>query len=163
METRHEYWMRRAVEEAKRNRAAGEAPIAALIVRRDELLRIGLNRKTARQVGYAHAELDAILQTSRCLGRHPDDCRIYVTLEPCAMCLGAIIFAGIRTLVFGAWDPLGGAVKLFQTHPQYRQWMPEVHAGIMEAECAALIESAAVPVATAQERTVSQHEQGTTS
>ncbi len=72
------------------------------------------------------------------LGRYPEGVTIYSTLEPCAMCLGAITFAGINRLIYGADDPEGGAVKLFQSDPFYKEWMPEVIEGVLKDECEGL-------------------------
>ena len=72
--------MHRAVAEAKVNFAVGEAPIAALIVRKNKLLATGYNRKTSKQAGFAHAELEAILAASDRIGRQPKDCVIYVVV-----------------------------------------------------------------------------------
>src|SRR5690349_10397745 len=92
----HEQWMRRAVKEAITAAASGEALVAALIVQAGVLLAVGRNTKTSSKCGFAHAELNALFEAKRLLGRRPRDAVLYVTLEPCAMCLGAIIFSGIR-------------------------------------------------------------------
>lgn len=131
----HDKWMQRAIAEARAATSEGNGPAAALIVRNGELLEIAHNTKTTDRSGFAHAELNALLQAKTKLGRHPEGVTLYSTLEPCAMCLGAIIFAGIRTVVYGAKDPEGGATQMFQGHPVYSKWMPEVIGGIRENEC----------------------------
>jgi len=136
--TEHDRWMERAIAEARAAASEGNAPAAALIVRGDELLGIAHNTKTTDGAGFAHAELNAILQAKAKLGRHPEGVTLYSTLEPCAMCLGAITFAGIRTVVYGARDSEGGATRMFREHPVYSKWMPEVIGGIRECDCEAL-------------------------
>jgi len=113
-------------------------PAAAIIVRRDTVLGVGRNTKTTEQSGFAHAEVNALLAAKPLLGRRPKGCVLYSTLEPCAMCLGAITFAGIGAVVYGAPDPEGGAVSMFKRHPTYRGWMPQVVAGVLREECEAL-------------------------
>ena len=134
----HETWMAKAIEEAKAAARDGDAPAAAIIVRRDTALGVGRNTKTTERSGFAHAEVNALLAAKPLLGRRPEGCVLYSTLEPCAMCLGAIIFAGIGTLAYGAPDPEGGAVCMFEQHPTYRVWMPQLVAGILREECEAL-------------------------
>jgi tRNA(Arg) A34 adenosine deaminase TadA len=134
----HETWMARAIEEARAAAADGEGPVAALIVRGGDVLAVGRNTKTSERCGFAHAELNALLAARPTLGRRPVGCALYTTLEPCGMCLGAVTFSGIRTLVYGAQDPEGGAVAMFRRHPVYRAWMPETVGGVLEAECEAL-------------------------
>jgi len=103
------------------------------------VLGVGRCTKTSEKCGFAHAELNALLAAKQKLGRKPEGVVLYCTLEPCAMCLGAILFAGIRTVVYGASDPEGGAVGMFQKNPTYRNWMPEIISGIMTAECEELM------------------------
>lgn len=131
----HEHWMQVAIDEAMAAAQAGDAPIAAVLVRHGSLLAVGRNTKTSSRCGFAHAELNALLKAAPLLGRHPHDATLYVTLEPCAMCLGAIIFAGIGTLVYGAHDKLGGAVRMFASDATYRQWMPRTTGGILLGAC----------------------------
>jgi tRNA(adenine34) deaminase len=134
----HVQWMRGLLDVAHAAAADGEAPIAAMVVQNGVALGVGRNTKTSRRCGFAHAELNALLASSGELGRKPTNAAIYVTLEPCAMCLGAIIFSGIRTLVYGADDPDGGAVRMFREDPLYREWLPEIVRGVLQQECEAL-------------------------
>ena len=136
--TDHKPWMAKLIEHAREAARDGEAPVAAMIVQGGQVLGVGRNTKTSELCGFAHAELNALLSARGKLGRTPDGAVLYSTLEPCAMCLGAIIFAGIRTLVYGASDPQGGAVGMFQADPVYSDWMPEVVAGTLAGECEAL-------------------------
>ncbi len=101
----HETWMAKAIEEALSAARDGEAPAAAIVVQRHTVLGVGRNTKTSERCGFAHAELNALLAAKPMLGRRPDACVLYSTLEPCAMCLGAITFAGIRTVVIRCVGP----------------------------------------------------------
>lgn len=134
----HETWMAKAIEEARAAARDGEAPIAAIIVQRESILAVGRNTKTSEHSGFAHAELNALIAAKPFLGRRPEACVLYSTLEPCAMCLGAIIFSGIRTVVYGAPDPEAGAVAMFRQHATYGKWMPEVIADVLRDKCEAL-------------------------
>jgi tRNA(adenine34) deaminase len=134
----HEVWMRRAVQEAIDNSLNGDAPVAAILVQNGRVLAVGHNSKTSSRSGIAHAEMNALLEAREKLGRRPGRAAIYCTLEPCAMCLGAICFAGLKTLVYGAPDRTGGAVEMFLQHPFYSRLMPLVTAGVLEEECEAL-------------------------
>lgn len=131
--------MARAIEEAEAAGRDGEARIAAVIVQNDTLLAVGRNTKTSERSGFMHAELNALLAAKHLLGRKPEGAVLYATLEPCAMCLGAIIFSGIRTVVYGATDPVAGAVDMLRRHPVYCEWMPEVIPEVLEDRCSALL------------------------
>jgi len=131
-------WMARAIAEARRAAGDGEAPTAALVVRGGELIAVGRNTKTSEACGYAHAEMNALNEVRATLGRRPTGVTVYVTLEPCAMCLGALTFAGVEQVVYGVEDPEGGAVEVFREHPAYRRWMPTVRGGVLREECRAL-------------------------
>ena len=140
MMNEHVKWMRIVVKEAKKTAQDGEAPIAAMIVQGNQILGMGVNTKISEQSGFTHAELNALLKAKPKLGRKPENVVLYSTLEPCAMCLGAILFSGIRTVVYGASDPEGGAVEMFRNHPTYSRWIPKVVSGILQDECEALKE-----------------------
>lgn len=105
----------------------------------EEVLGVGRNTKTPERCGFAHAELNALVAAKGRLGRRPTDAILYTALEPCAMCLGAIIFAGVHTLVYGAPVPEAGAVAMFRAHPVYAAWMPTVVPGVPREECEALL------------------------
>jgi tRNA(adenine34) deaminase len=134
----HLKWMRIIVEGAKAAAAGGEEPAAAVIVQDNQVIGLGRTSKISEKCGLAHAELNALLDAKLHLGLHPKGVTLYCTLEPCAMCLGAIIFTGINTLVYGTDDPYRGAVAMFQDHPVYGKWMPEIIEGILREECEAL-------------------------
>lgn len=119
-----------------------EVPVGAVIVQAGRIIATGRNRPRAAHDPTAHAEIEAIRAAARVLGddRLPD-CDLYVTLEPCTMCAGAISFARIRRLYFGAADPKGGAVesgvRFFQQPTCHHA--PEVYGGIRETEAADLL------------------------
>jgi tRNA(adenine34) deaminase len=105
----HAEWMAAALALASEAAAAGEVPVGAVIVRNREIVGRGRNRRESDQDPVAHAELIAIQDAARSLGSwRLDGCQIYVTLEPCAMCTGALVLARIDACVFGTADPKGG-------------------------------------------------------
>ena len=134
-------FMSQALSLAAEAAAEGEVPVGALIVRDGAVIATGRNRRELGRNALYHAELEAINNACKALGgwRLPG-CTLYVTLEPCPMCAGAIINARIDRVVFGAFDPKAGSVgsvtDLF-TFPY--NWKPEVRAGCMEDECAAML------------------------
>lgn len=141
-EQEDEHWMRRALEEARGALARGDVPVGAVVVRGGELVAAAGNRTVVDGDVTAHAELLAIREASRAAGGwRLDDCAIYVTLEPCAMCAGALVLARIERVVFGAWDEkagMAGSVEDLLRHPRLNH-RPQVRAGVLEAECGALL------------------------
>lgn len=135
-------FMRKALEEAARATTVGEVPIGALLVRGNEELACSHNYRETWQDPTAHAELIAIRAAARTLGTwRLVECTLYVTMEPCAMCLGAIILARIPRVVFGAWDPKGGAcgsVIDFTREPRLNHGVSVV-GGVLEEESQSLI------------------------
>jgi tRNA(adenine34) deaminase len=138
----HERLMARALERAHEAEAHGDVPIGALVARDGEVLAAAGNERELRADPTAHAELLAIRAAAEALGgwRLPGT-TLYVTLEPCAMCAGAIVLARIPTVVFGAPDPKAGAAGsvldiLAQPALNHR---PEVVTGVLEDECAATL------------------------
>jgi len=138
----HQAAMKIALEEARKAEAHGDVPIGAAIFRDGELLARASNERELRRDPTAHAEVLAIQAAAAALGgwRLPGT-TLYVTLEPCAMCAGAIVLARIPTVVFGTPDPKAGAAGsvldvLAEPALNHR---PEVIAGICEEECAALL------------------------
>ena len=136
--------MKLALREARDSQRRGEVPVGAVIVSRQdgEILAKAGNRIEELGDPTAHAELLAIrLAAARLGSSRLLNCDVYVTLEPCAMCAGAIAFAKVRKLVFGAYDPKGGAVehgpRLF-SHPTIHH-RPEIIGGVMEIDCAELL------------------------
>jgi tRNA(adenine34) deaminase len=116
--------------------------VGALIVRDGEVIATASNRTVRDQDPTAHAELLAIREASRRMRSwRLDDCSLYVTLEPCAMCAGAIVLSRLRVLVFGAWDEkagMAGSVADIVRHPRLNH-RPEVVSGVLAAECAELL------------------------
>jgi tRNA(adenine34) deaminase len=103
-------FMRLALEQAGRARAAGEVPVGAVLVSGDRVIADGANRPVVANDPTAHAEIEALRSGGRALGSYRlTDTTLYVTLEPCPMCAMAIVHARVRRLVFGAWDPRAGA------------------------------------------------------
>lgn len=106
-----EAWMREALALAREAAARGEVPVGAVIVCGERLLASGHNERESRQLPTAHAEIVAITRAAARLGSwRLDDCTLYVTLEPCPMCAGAIVQARLPRVVYGADDPKAGAV-----------------------------------------------------
>jgi tRNA(Arg) A34 adenosine deaminase TadA len=120
----------------------GEVPVGAAIVREGRIIASAGNRTLADRDPTAHAEVLALREAARALGSERlTDCDLYVTLEPCAMCAGAISFARIRRLYFAAGDPKGGAVEhgpRFFAQPTCHH-APDVYGGIRESEAADLL------------------------
>lgn len=133
-------YMKRAVELAEMSASEGEVPVGAVIVKKTtgEIVGEGRNMREGRKNALAHAEIMAIDMACRTLGgwRLPE-CAIYITLEPCPMCCGAIINARIDDVIFGAYDLKSGSAvsvqKMFELSYNYR---PTVQSGVMEKECA---------------------------
>jgi tRNA(adenine34) deaminase len=134
--------MRAALDAARAAGTVGEVPVGAVITLDGEIVATGANAPLARHDPTAHAEIVAIRTAAERLGRaRLEDCDLWVTLEPCAMCAGAISHARIARLYYAASDPKGGAVEhgpRFFTQPTCHH-RPEVYAGIGEVEAAALL------------------------
>jgi tRNA(adenine34) deaminase len=134
--------MRAALDAAAAAAQAGEVPVGAVVIRDGEVIAVGANAPRALSDPTAHAEIVAIRAAAAALGRDRlEDCDLWVTLEPCAMCAGAIAHARIRRLYYGADDPKGGAVAhgpRFFGQPTCHH-RPEVYAGIGEGEAAMLL------------------------
>ena len=135
-------FMQLTLDQARAAAARGEVPVGCVIVRNGEVIARAGNRTVADKDPTAHAELLAIRQAAAALGSERlTDCDLYVTLEPCAMCAGAMSFARIRRLYFGTADEKGGAVEhgvrfFAQATCHHR---PDVYGGINESEAAALL------------------------
>lgn len=136
-----ERFMRRALALAARAAADGEVPVGAVVVRDGAILGEGRNRREAEKSPLAHAEIEAIHQASQALGDwRLEGCTLYVTLEPCPMCTGALLNARLDRVVYGVDDPQAGccgtAANLLAL-PFARR--PEVYRGCLEAECRDLL------------------------
>lgn len=136
--------MRLALEEAQAALVAGEVPVGAVLMKHGELISRGRNRMKGLADPRRHAEIDCLdeAQDRGWRGVHAfESCTLYVTVEPCAMCCGAIVLARIPRVVFGAWDDkagMAGSVHDLLRHPRLNH-RAEVVAGIMAEECGELI------------------------
>ena len=132
-----EYYMEEALTLAREAAAAGEVPVGCVIVRNGQIVGRGRNRREEKHATASHAEMEAIAQANETLGTwRLDECELYVTLEPCPMCAGAILNARIRRVWYGARDAAmgdcGGVVNLFMEEFPNR---PALVGGILEEEC----------------------------
>ncbi|MEK6598896.1 MAG: tRNA adenosine(34) deaminase TadA [Deltaproteobacteria bacterium] len=133
-----EWFMREALKEAEKAAQKGEVPIGAVIVSDNKIIARGHNLKESTADATAHAEIIAIKKASKKLGRwRLTDSTIYVTLEPCLMCMGALIQARIERLVFGCYDPKAGACgSLYNlSHDKRLNHRIKVTTGVMAGEC----------------------------
>ena len=139
-----EKWMREALVAASEASAARDVPVGAVVVRGGAVIARAGNRTVRDQDPTAHAELLAIRDAARALGAwRLDDCTLYVTLEPCAMCAGALVLSRISRVVYGAWDEkagMAGSVGDILRHPKLNH-RPEVAAGVLERECGMMLAS----------------------
>ena len=114
----YDRWMKEAIREAGEAEAKGEVPIGAVLVREGEIIGRGHNLRESHQDPTAHAEMIAIREAARLLGGwRLAGCELYVTLEPCPMCAGAILLSRLDTLVYGAYDPKGGCAGTLMNLP----------------------------------------------
>jgi len=137
-----EQFMQHAIELAKRAEAEGEVPVGAVIVKDNEIIAEGWNRPIINHDPTAHAEIQAIRFAAKTLDNYRlPDTTLYVTLEPCVMCMGAIVHARIKRLVYGASDPRAGAVKSVYTIPDDRKLNHhiDVVGGVFPDECGQLL------------------------
>ena len=136
MET-HEKYMLYALEEGEKCRASGDVPVGCIIVKDSKIIAAGHNTREKENNTLGHAELNAIAAACKALDSwRLEGCTLYVTLEPCPMCAGAIINSRIDTVCFGAYDKKGGAVggvlNLFEERFCHK---PKVYGGILESQC----------------------------
>ena len=135
-------FMKEALLEAKAAAERGEVPVGAVIVRDGEIISRGRNRREEKQNALSHAEIEAI--NSACKKLHSwrlDGCELYVTLEPCPMCTGAIINARIKTVIFGAYDiKMGSMDSVINLCDYPYNHKPEIYGGICEDECGAVLQ-----------------------
>ena len=139
----HGAWMRQALALADEAASAGEVPVGCVIVREGRIVGRGRNRREELRSALAHAEIEAIREACGALGDwRLADCGLYVTLEPCPMCAGAILNARLKWLCFGARDEktgsCGSVLNLFEENYGYR---PAIYGGILEAECLARMQA----------------------
>ena len=135
-------FMQAAIEMARAAADAGEVPVGAVVVKDNKIISSAHNMCEEENNSLRHAEVIAIERAMKALGNSRlEDCDLYVTLEPCAMCCGAISHARIRRLYFGAYDKIGGCVvsNLDCFSSRSPLFSPEYYCGIMESECSALL------------------------
>lgn len=137
-------WMRYALRLAAKAQAQGEVPVGAVLIREQQVIGEGWNQPITLHDASAHAEMLAIRTAGQLVGNYRlPNTTLYVTLEPCAMCVGAMIHARIQRLVFGAFDPKTGAVlSTFKLLTDMRHnHQIEVVAGLLEIECADMLKA----------------------
>ncbi|MBV9609053.1 MAG: tRNA adenosine(34) deaminase TadA [Acidobacteria bacterium] len=138
-----ELWMEEALRQAMRAGAAGEVPVGAVVVSQGQIVGRGGNRNIQDSDPTAHAEIVALREAARAIGNHRLlNCEMYVTIEPCPMCAGALVHARLRRLIYGADDPKAGAVKsvLNVLNNPALNHILEVRAGVLAARSRALLQ-----------------------
>lgn len=137
-----EYFMRLALDEARLARAANEVPVGAVVVRAGEVIGAGWNQPISTLDPTAHAEIVALRKAAKRLGNYRlNGCTLYVTVEPCAMCTGAIFHARISRVVYGAPEPktgVAGSVLNLYAEPRLNHHA-QIVGGVLAAECGALV------------------------
>ena len=138
----HKKYMKEALKQAKKAYALGEVPIGCVIVYEDKIIARGYNRRNTDKNTLAHAEITAINRASKKLGDwRLEDCTLYVTLEPCQMCAGAIVQSRITNVVMGCMNPkagCGGSVLNILEMPEFNHQV-EVTKGILEEDCSNML------------------------
>ena len=139
-----ELWMEEALRCAQRALEAGEVPVGAVVVSSGQVVGRGWNRNIADRDPSAHAEILALREAGAAVSNHRlGDCELFVTIEPCAMCAGALVQARIKCLVYGADDPKAGAVhSVIQVvnHPQLNHQI-EIRSGVLAGRCAEMVQA----------------------
>ena len=142
MENSSEVFMREALSLAKQAAQNDEVPVGAVVVKDGKIIGRGRNQREDQQSAISHAEIEAITEANKTLGSwRLEDCDLYVTLEPCPMCAGAIFQARMKRVYYGAPDPKAGAVdSLFSLLSDSRlNHQVEVHSGILKEECSSIL------------------------
>lgn len=131
-----EFWMQKALEEAKLGEEKGEVPVGAIVVHKEQIVGRGHNMTETFSDVTAHAEIQAITAASNTIGsKFLDECKMYVTLEPCSMCAGASYWSRLAEVVYGATDEKRGAGRFEGIyHPKTK-----IKSGILEEECSSII------------------------
>ncbi len=139
-----ELFMETALRAAQRALEAGEVPVGAVVVSAGKIIAEGWNRNLAGSDPTAHAEIVALREAGVLVGNHRlKDCELFATIEPCAMCAGALVHARIKRLVYGADDPKAGAIhSVLQVlnHPQLNHRI-EVKGGVLAGRCAEIVQA----------------------
>ncbi len=136
-------YMKEAIKEAKKAAKIGEVPIGCIIVYENKIIARGYNKRNTKKTTLAHAELIAIQKASKVLGDwRLEDCSMYITLEPCQMCSGAIVQARIKEVVIGTMNPKAGCAGSVLNILQMEEFNHQVEliTGVMEDECAAVLQ-----------------------
>ncbi|QHQ60365.1 tRNA-specific adenosine deaminase [Anaerocolumna sedimenticola] len=131
-------YMKEALKEAKKAAKLGEVPIGCVIVYEDKIIGRGYNKRNTRKTTLAHAELIAIQKASKVIGDwRLEDCTMYVTLEPCQMCAGAIVQARIKEVIVGTMNPKAGCAGSILNILQMEEFNHQVEltTGVMQEEC----------------------------
>lgn len=138
----HEKYMKEALKQAKKAYALGEVPIGCIIVHDNAIIGRGYNRRNTDKNTLAHAEITAINKASKKIGDwRLEECSLYVTLEPCQMCAGAIVQARIPNVIMGSMNPkagCGGSILNILEMPQFNHQV-NVTRGVLETECSAML------------------------
>lgn len=134
----NEQFMRRCIELANNAAAGGDVPVGAVVVRNGEIIGEGINRREQQNNPILHAEIEAIEAAAKVLGGwRLDNCDLYVTLEPCPMCAGAIINSRIKNVYFGAYDKKAGSLGTLTDLSEIKyNHKPIVWGGMLQDECA---------------------------
>ena len=144
LKLKHETWMRVAYEQASRARDVGEVPVGAVVIANGQIIGVGFNQTIGAVDPTAHAEIVALRDASRRMGNYRlTGTALYVTVEPCLMCAGALVHARVETLVYGTSEPKTGAVRSIARILDH--WalnhQIEVVQGVLADECSELIQS----------------------
>lgn len=134
----HEVWMREALKLAREAQMVGEVPVGAVVVCKEKIIACARNERETSGDPTAHAEVLALRRAAEALGtRRLEGCTLYVTLEPCPMCAGAIVMAGIDAVFFGAYDPRCGCAGSLYDLPEDASFGRVIpcSGGLLEAEC----------------------------
>ncbi|MBR7554268.1 tRNA adenosine(34) deaminase TadA [Allobacillus sp. GCM10007491] len=138
------YWMEKAIEQAKKAEAINEVPIGAVIVHDGEVIGKGYNRRETDQHSLAHAEMMAIQEANQTIGSwRLENSTLYVTLEPCPMCAGAIVQSRIPRVVYGAADPKAGCAGTLLNLLDEKRFnhQSEVISGVLQEQCSELLKT----------------------
>jgi tRNA(adenine34) deaminase len=142
--TTHELWMEEALRAAQRALEAGEVPVGAVVVCGGKIVGRGWNRNIGDCDPTGHAEIVALREAGATVGNHRlSGCDLFVTIEPCAMCAGAMVHARVRRLIYGADDSKAGAVQSVMqllNHPQMNHRV-EVQSGVLAGRCAEVLQT----------------------
>ena len=135
----HDLFIREALREAEAALARADLPIGAVVVHANRVVGRGSSTRITSGCHIAHAELNALLSSSAYVGEHHDECVVYSTVEPCPMCLGAIVMSDIHHVVFGAFDYRAGASHMLEHVPYVAHHIRTYLGGVLEQDCLRLI------------------------